>query len=206
MLAEAHKAELQVKAFDLDYSWPLHSALTDVLQGRKPASELREEWEKEVKEWPKGALHMRFSDNHDERRAIARFGERAALAASTFVFTLDGVPMIYNGMEVGDTTESGAPALFEKLPIFWAFAERRKEFPTFYKMIMTLRRSSMALRRGTLEWVRNSDEARVVSFVRRAGNQGVLVAINFSSRPFSGSVAGRKVSLNAWDFLISNHR
>jgi glycosidase len=206
MLAEAHKAELSVNAFDLDYSWPLHSALTNVLQGRGRASDLRDEWEKEVKEWPKGALHMRFSDNHDERRAIARFGEPAALAASAFVFTLDGVPMIYNGMEVGDTTESGAPALFEKLPIFWAFAERRKEFPKFYKDMMTRRRSSMALRRGTLEWVRNSDEARVVSFVRRAGNQEVLVAINFSSRPFSGSVAGRKVSLNAWDFRISNHR
>jgi len=45
MLAEAHKAELQVKAFDLDYSWPLHSALTKVLQGQAPASVLREEWE-----------------------------------------------------------------------------------------------------------------------------------------------------------------
>jgi glycosidase len=145
---------------------------------------------------------MRFSDNHDERRAIARFGEPAALAASAFVFTLDGVPMLYNGMEVGDTTESGAPALFEKLPIFWAFAERRKEFPVFYKQIMKQRRSSMALRRGTLEWVRNSDEARVVSFVRRAGNEEVLVAINFSSRPFAGSVAGRRVSLDAWGYRI----
>lgn len=206
MLAEAHKPELQVTAFDLDYSWPLHSALTNVLQGRARASVLRDEWEKEVKEWPKGALHMRFSDNHDERRAIARFGEPAALAASAFVFTLDGVPMIYNGMEVGDTTESGAPALFEKLPIFWPIAERRKEFPVFYKKMMALRRSSNALRRGTLAWVRNSDEARVVSYVRRAGNEKVLVAINFSSRPFIGSVAGRRVSLNAWDYRISNHR
>jgi glycosidase len=197
MLAEAHKAELQVMAFDLDYSWPLHSVLTNVLRGRSPASELRKEWEREVQEWPKGALHMRFSDNHDERRAIARFGEPAALAASAFVFTLDGVPMIYNGMEVGDTTESGAPALFEKLPIFWAIAERRKEFPAFYKKMMALRRMSAALRRGTLQWVRNSDEARVVSFVRRAGNEEVLVAINFSSRPFAGSVAGRRVSREA---------
>jgi len=204
MLAEAHKAELQVTAFDLDYSWPLHTALTDVLQGRARASDLRDEWEKEVKEWPKGALHMRFSDNHDERRAIARFGEKGALAASAFVFTLDGVPMIYNGMEVGDTTESGAPALFEKMPIFWAIAERRKEFPEFYKKMMALRRSSLALRRGTLEWVRNSDESRVVTFVRRAGHEEVLVAINFSSTPFAGSVAGRKVSLDAWGYRIFN--
>ena len=204
MLAEAHKAELSVNAFDLDYSWPLHSALTNVLQGRARASELRAEWEKEVREWPRGALHMRFSDNHDERRAIARFGEPAALAASAFVFTLDGVPMIYNGMEVGDTTESGAPALFEKLPIFWAFAERRKEFPQFYKNIMTLRRSTVALRRGTLEWVKNSDENRVVTFVRRAGAEEVLIAINFSNQPFSGWVENDKASLalDAWGFKI----
>lgn len=204
MLAEAHKPELQVKAFDLDYSWPLHSALTDVLQGRAPASALRKEWEKEVQEWPKGALHMRFSDNHDERRAIARFGERAALAASALVFALDGVPMIYNGMEVGDTTESGAPALFEKMPIFWAFAERRPEFRKFYKEMMARRRYSLALRRGTLEWVANSDESRVVSFVRRFQREEVLVAINFSSVPFSGTVNGKKVSLGAWEFKFES--
>jgi glycosidase len=214
MLAEAHKAELQVNAFDLDYSWPIHSALTDVLQGQRRASELREEWEKEVKTWPRGALHMRFSDNHDERRAIARFGEPAALAASAFVFTLDGVPMIYNGMEVGDPTESGAPALFEKLPIFWAFAERRPEFLKFYKEMMALRRASPALRRGTLEWLKNSDETRVVTFVRRTAGESVLVAINFSNQPFFGSVDVSKkdwsgslpvISLDAWGYRIFRH-
>jgi glycosidase len=214
MLAEAHKAELQVNAFDLDYSWPIHSALTDVLQGQRRASELREEWEKEVKTWPRGALHMRFSDNHDERRAIARFGEPAALAASAFVFTLDGVPMIYNGMEVGDPTESGAPALFEKLPIFWAFAERRPEFLKFYKEMMAMRRASPALRRGTLEWLKNSDETRVVTFVRRTAGESVLVAINFSNQPFFGSVDVSKkdwsgslpvISLDAWGYRIFRH-
>ncbi|HEY6231181.1 MAG TPA: alpha-amylase family glycosyl hydrolase, partial [Pyrinomonadaceae bacterium] len=136
MLAEGHKAELLLKAFDFDYSWPLHSALTDVLQGRGNADNLRVVWEQEFSEWPRGSLHMRFSDNHDERRAIARFGEPAALAASAFVFTIDGVPMLYNGMEAGDTTESGAPALFERLPIFWPIAQRRPEFPRFYKQMM----------------------------------------------------------------------
>lgn len=188
MLAEGHKAELLLKAFDFDYSWPLHSALTNALQGRGRASDLRSEWEQEFKEWPRGALHMRFSDNHDERRAIARFGEPGALAASALMFTLDGVPLLYNGMEVGDTTESGAPALFEKLPIFWPIAERRPEFPRFYKQMMALRRSSDALRRGSVEWLRNSDEARVLTYVRRTRDEEVLVAVNLSNRPFFGSV------------------
>jgi glycosidase len=131
---------------------------------------------------------MRFSDNHDERRAIARFGEPAALAASALMFTLDGVPLLYNGMEVGDTTESGAPALFEKLPVFWPIAERRPEFPRFYKQIIDLRRSSIALRHGSLEWLRTSDESRVLSFLRRSTDEEVLVAVNLSNRPFSGTI------------------
>jgi glycosidase len=188
MLAEAHKPELQIKAFELDYSWPLHSALTDLLQGRGRASDLRAAWESEAKDWPRGALHLRFSDNHDERRAIARFGEPGALAASAFMLTLDGVPLLYNGMEAGDTTESGAPALFEKLPIFWPFAERRPEIPRFYQRMFALRQTSNALRRGTLEWLRNSDESRVVTYVRRGTDEEILVAINFSNRPFFGSV------------------
>ena len=203
MLAEAHKAELLVKAFDLDYSWPLHSALTKVLQGQAPASTLREEWEKEVNEWPKGALHMRFSDNHDERRAIARFGEKAALAASALVFTLDGVPMIYNGQEVGDTTESGAPALFEKMPIFWAINERRPEFRRAYKSFIEMRRKSKTLRRGTLEWVKNSDESRIVSFERRtADGELTTVAINLSSVPFAGTIGKNQRKLDPWQYDI----
>jgi glycosidase len=188
MLAEAHKPELEVKAFELDYSWPLHSALTEVLQGRAPASDLRAAWEKEFYEWPRGALHMRFSDNHDERRAIARFGEPGALAASALMFTLDGVPLIYNGMEVGDTTESGAPALFEKLPIFWPIVERRPEFPRFYKQIIAIRQQHEALREGTMQWLRNSDEARIVSYARRTKDEEILVVINFSNRRFVGSI------------------
>ena len=188
MLAEGHKPDLEVKAFELDYSWPLHSALTEVLQGRSRAADLREAWEKEFKDWPRGSLHMHFSDNHDERRAIARFGEPAAIAASAMMFTLDGVPLIYNGMEVGDTTESGAPALFEKLPIFWPIAERRPEFPRFYKQMMALRHSSSALRRGDVQWLHNSDESRLVSYLRRSRDEEMLVVINFSNRPFFGSV------------------
>ena len=121
--------------------------------------------------------------------------------------------MIYNGMEVGDTTESGAPALFEKLPIFWPIAERRPEYPKFYKRFMEVRRESLALRRGTLEWLKNSDESRVVTFARRAGNEEVVVAINFSNQPFWGLIQSSNesdaktlpVTLEAWGYRIFRH-
>lgn len=187
-LAEAETPDLLTKAFDLDYSWANHSVMTNVLQGNLPASEIRKNWEMDKAKLPKNALLMRFSDNHDERRAIARFGEKGALAAQVLAFTLDGVPLVYNGMEVGDTTESGYPALFEKLPIFWQNEVRRPEFPRFYKEMIALRKNSIALRRGDLTWLKNSDEARILTFVRRSGNEEILIVINMSNAPFFGSI------------------
>jgi glycosidase len=187
-LAEWESPDLLVKAFDLDYSWENHSALTQILQGNKPASEIQRVWREQRTKFPKNSLRMRFSDNHDEERAIARFGEKGALAGQALAFTLDGVPMFYNGMEVGDTTESGAPALFEKLPVFWQIAERRPEFPRFYNSMIQLRKNNIALRRGELHWLKNSDENRIVTFLRKSGAQEILVAINLTSYPFFGSV------------------
>jgi glycosidase len=188
MLAESDKPELLVRAFDMDYSWPLHSTLNDVLTGRKPATAFRATWEADRAKYPRGALRMRFTDNHDERRAVARFGEPAALAGSALMLTLDGVPMLYNGMEVGDTTESGDPALFERMPIFWPIVKRRPDFPRFYRQMIALRKAHAALRGGELVWLRNSDESRVVTFLRRDRTEEILVAINFSTQPYAGAV------------------
>ncbi|MGD0580322.1 MAG: alpha-amylase family glycosyl hydrolase [Bryobacteraceae bacterium] len=188
MLDEWSSPELLVKAFDLDYAWPFHNALTEVLQTGKPASAIRQVWEEQRAKFPRGALHMIFSDNHDEKRAIARFGEKGALAASALVFALQGVPMLYNGMEVGDTTESGGPALFENLRVFWPIVERRPEFPRTYESLTRLRRQHPALRRGDLTWLGNSDESRIVTFARMGAGEEIVFAVNLSNRPFEGSV------------------
>lgn len=183
MLAEWDSPDLLVKAFDLDYAWPFHKTLTEVLQSGKPASALRQVWEEQRAKFPRGALHMVFSDNHDEKRAIARFGEKGALAASALAFAMEGVPMIYNGMEVGDTTESGAPALFEKLPVFWAIGERRPEFRQTYEMLIRLRAQHPALRRGRLKWLANDEAASVVSFSRSDASEEIVAVVSLSNRP-----------------------
>lgn len=189
MLDEWSSPELLVKDFDLDYAWPFHNALTEVLQTGKPASAIRQVWEEQKAKFPRGALHMLFSDNHDEKRAIARFGEKGALAASALVFALEGVPMLYNGMEVGDTTESGGPALFENLRVFWPIVERRPEFPKTYELLARLRREHPALRRGDLAWLANSDESRILTFARRDAGEEIVFAVNLSNRPFEGTMS-----------------
>jgi cyclomaltodextrinase / maltogenic alpha-amylase / neopullulanase len=188
LLAEWSAPELMTQAFDADYGWPFHAALTRVVSLGAPASEIRAAWDEEQRGFPKGTLHLRFSDNHDEKRAIARFGEPAALAAQALVFTLDGVPLVYNGMEVGDTGESGGPALTEKLPIFWPIAERRPEFERFYREMIALRRSHAALRQGATRWLDNSLPERLLSFLRRDAAEELLVAVNLSSLPLDGRI------------------
>lgn len=186
MLAEADSPELLVKAFDVDYSWKLYGTLADVLQNGRPASSLRDTWLAEAAQYPRAALRMRFADNHDQHRAIARFGEPAALAATALMFTLDGVPMLYNGMEAGDTAESAAPALFEKLPVFWQNAELRPAFPRTLQQLIALRRARAALRDGAVQWLHNSDESRVLTFARHTEGESIVVAINLSPQPFVG--------------------
>ena len=193
MLAEASKPELLVKAFDLDYSWPLLATLNNVLLRNAPAIDLRKSWEESRREFPKNALHLRISDDHDEARAVARYGINGALAASAFMFTLDGVPLIYNGMEVGDATESGDPALFDKLNIFWDPKER-PQLRSIYHDLIQLRKQYAALRTDSVMWLRNSDEAKLITFLRGDDHDEFLVVINFSNRPLLGKVDLRNVA------------
>jgi cyclomaltodextrinase / maltogenic alpha-amylase / neopullulanase len=187
MLAEAAKPELLLKAFDVDYSWPLHSTLNNVLLRGAPASEFKRSWEETQKQFPQGSLHLRFSDNHDEARAVARFGIKGALAASALMFSLDGVPLLYNGMEVGDATESGDPALFEELPVFW-HPKDRPPLREIYQGLIKLRRQYPAFRNDRVIWLRNSDEANLVTLMRLDNKDEFVIAINFSNRPITGWV------------------
>jgi cyclomaltodextrinase len=186
-LAEASKPDLLVNAFDIDYSWPLLHALNDVLINGAPASNLRSSWEESLRQFPKGALHMRISDDHDEARAVSRFGIRGALAASAFMFALDGVPLLYNGMEVGDATESGDPALFDKLPIFWSPKER-PPLRSIYQDLIKLRKTHPAFRNDSVVWLRNSDEAELVTLMRPDEKDEFVIVVNFSNRPSSGRI------------------
>ena len=187
MLAEGSKPELLVKAFDADYSWPLHATLNKVMLEGQPATELRHSFEESLRQFPKGSLHLRISDNHDEARAVARFGMRGALAAQALMLTLDGIPLFYNGMEVGDAAESGDPALFEKLPVFWKPKER-PPLADIYRQLIRLRKDYAAFRNDRVIWLRNSNEADLVTFMRLDGKDEFVIVVNLSSRPQIGWV------------------
>ena len=189
LLDEGEKPDLLVKAFDLDYSWKLMWAMNDVLVHGAPATAIRRSWEQTRAQSPKDALHLRISDDHDEIRAIERYGLRGALAASALMFTLDGVPLLYNGMEVGDATESADPALFDKFNICWQpHQSDRPPFRSIYHDLIQLRKQNPAFRTAQVQWLHNSSEDDLVTYLRADDKDEFLVTINFSNRPLNGQV------------------
>jgi glycosidase len=109
------------------------------------------------------------------------------MAASALMFTLDGVPLLYNGMEAGDATESGDPALFDNMTIFWQPKER-PPLRRIYRDLIQLRKDFPAFRNDTVTWLPNSDSDNVVTLLRRDDTNEFLVVINFSNRPLKGNV------------------
>ncbi len=203
LLEEGEQAEFLTKAFDFDYSWKLMWSVNDVLSHNASATKIKNSWAASRAQWPKNALRLRISDDHDETRAIARYGMNGALAASVLMFTLDGVPLLYNGMEVGDATESADPALFDKLNICWhPHASERPPFREIYQQLIQLRKDYAAFRTDAVNWLENSEDSKVVSFTRSDEHQEFLVLINFTSRPVSGELK----NFNAAEFKPVNIR
>jgi glycosidase len=190
MLAEADVPEHQLKAFDISYNFPYYAALTSVVVNGESAERIRQQWQKAKDSFPRGARFLHLNDNHDRNRAAVVFGEKAALATSVLNFTLDGIPFLYNGEEVGDTT---APQQQSHVAIRWDIwkpeSQRRTSIAgqqnaklRIYKQIIQMRREEAALTSGELTWVDNSNLDGVVSFIRKKGNEEILVLINLTNR------------------------
>lgn len=134
---------------------------------------------------------------------MVRHGEDGALAAQVLMLTLDGVPLFYNGMEVGDATESADPALFEKMPVFWR-PSGRAPLRDIYRDLIKLRKQHPAFTNGDVDWLGNSVPGEVLTFLRRDATDEYLIVLNFSSRNVAGSIelpdvkGFELVKINGW--------
>ena len=182
MLAEGFSPRDQLKAFDLNYSHWAFVCQAVVTRGAS-ADCLRQWWTKTHDRFPRGARFIYFSVNHDLPRADVVFGERGAQAVSILNFTLDGVPFLYNGQEIGDATPMD---LLTHWPIVWEAAG----VPTgglqkrvFYQQLCRMRRDEAALAAaGEVVWLTNDRPESVLSYVRREKNEEILVVVNLSNR------------------------
>ena len=186
MLSEGSIPEHHIHAFDLTYSWNVYDVLEKVIQGRIPASIFGELFKSESDQYPQNSLRMRFNTNHDKNAwdapAVEKFGPQGVKATAVLAFTFPGVPLMYNGEEVGNEKKL---SLFEKVDIDWL---EGKDFRELYEKLGLLRREHPALRHGTYTSISNSGKAHIYSYMRAKGKDTVLVVINFGSVPMKANL------------------
>lgn len=174
LLAEGSRADHFTAGFQMNYGWDFYGKIKNVFAGTFSAASLFTTHSSEIASVPEGARKLRFTTNHDEtawdETPIELFGgKQGALAASVITMFMGGVPLLYNGQEVGLNVHL---PIFSRYPINWTL---NPDMAAEYKRLLQFYISTPALRKGDMTAFSNSD---LVVFQREAGSQRVLVAVN----------------------------
>jgi glycosidase len=170
------------KGFDMSYAWELHHLMNSIAQGKDSVKSLNKYYTKEWSVFPKNAFRMVFMDNHDENSwngtINSRMGE-AQKAFAVFIFTTQGVPLLYNGQE---TCLAKSLRFFERDTIKWDTCA----LTGFYKNLIKLKKANEALWNGdsggTMDMIRTNKDNKVFCFSREKGENRILVFLNLSKK------------------------
>jgi glycosidase len=187
MLAEWESRDMHRDAFDASYAWTWWDTLHDIAKGKKDATALYPYYAWNRKFYPRQAYRLLYTTNHDKNAwdgtEFETFGD-AVDAAIVFSFVSEGMPMIYNGQEVGNRKRL---AFFGRDPIDW----KDSPYTEFYRKLLALRKTNSALWNGefgaVMDQVPNSAPKQVFSFVRANPKDKVFVVLNLSAAPVKAS-------------------
>jgi cyclomaltodextrinase len=165
-------------AFDATYDFPFLSRISSLISNPHDAGKTVRWLEAHRSYYPPSALHFRYLEGQDLDSTIAsRCGLAGSRAFAALLLTIDGIPVIYNGQEVGNTEPQVG---WWKPPIDWNRNPDAARYRETYTTLTHIRAKFPALRRGLLVAIENSDD-RVAAYARvLPGEQTVLTVINFS--------------------------
>jgi len=170
------------KGFDMNYAWELHHLMNKVAQRKDSVRSIDKYFKKEQKIYPKNVYRLRFLSNHDENSWAGTIEERMGEAHkvfAVFMFTMPGVPLLYNGQEA---CLDKRLKFFERDPIEW----KECELTGFYKSLVELKKENKALWNGDfggpMEKIKTSRDRRVFAFFREKEDNRVVVFLNLSKK------------------------
>lgn len=175
MLAEWDNRALHNKAFHSNYDWTAYQLMREVLAGQYPASDLTAWCDEQKSTYPANILPLRFTENHDLPRTVETFGQQKFMPFAAFCLLSAGLPLIYNGQEIGATQQI---SLFDKQEIEWH--DRDEETEQFYRKIIQIRNSNISFFRSTRVDLWNDAPKNIISYT--AENRSDLIFVyNFSN-------------------------
>ena len=176
MLAEAAEPEMHEVGFDQTYAWPFYGALKRVWEDGAPVHTLATQVDTTLARLPEAARRLRFTTNHDETMwdappTVLFDGQEGAEAAFVLASSMPGVPLVYNGQELGVTD---SVSFFARTPYDWT---QDPEAEAFYRDYLSFYRRSPALQGGrfTVHEPRTKD---VLLYERATDTQTLFFAVN----------------------------
>lgn len=203
MLAEGDKPYLHPSGFDATYPWEMFHTMTLVAKGTRPATALDSIKAKYDKEYPKNALELYFTSNHDENSSNkADFGLFPGPVHAPFaVFTQTmphSIPLIYSGQEEPVTR---AIRFFDKDTIRFKNYARTK----FYKTLLMLRKNNIALSAdASFRKIHAGDDKAVYAYVREKGGKKILVILNLSAHEQTITIKDKSLLGRPYNVFIYN--
>jgi glycosidase len=175
MMAEGSRTDLFSSGFNLTFGFNFYGQFKSVFGSNQAVTNLDALNTSEYANAGTSNMVVRYLTNHDvnssDGTALDLFGGKTgSMAAFVVVAYMKGVPMIYNGQEVGTTYRLTFP--FTGTTINW---NQNQSMVEEYKKIIAFRNSSLAIRRGTLASYSN---ANVCAFTKTSGTETVLVICN----------------------------
>ena len=179
LLCEGFTVCNQYKGFDADYGWfPGLDAET-----------VRTAWEKREMQCPAGSRFVNHYENHDiatdlRPRRETEWGHDAVDQVLVWMFTIDGVPMLFTGNELADADEGHS--MFGKTPMDWSQLDREpgKSRHALVTRLAAMRRDNPVFTDlngcDGLMWLDNTASKIVTAFVRRNGRETALTVQNWS--------------------------
>jgi cyclomaltodextrinase len=201
LIAEGEGPIYHETAFDATYDFRFLDFTSSLWSNPNSAGEAAWWLKGEVDSYPASALRLRFIEGHDLNYAAAsKYGLMGSEALATFLFTIPGIPMIYDGQEVGNQVPSMGPWA----TIHWGASLDAGQFRSFYMKLIHVRTDHPILSAGAFVPV-NSSDARVAAFARTMnGTDPILVVINFSATLLNATlnVTPQMLGLRKSNYLV----
>jgi len=192
ILGEEEDQALTTQPFELDYGWNLQSALQRAANSGNPSG-LQNVWQGQLTGWPAGTTHMSILQDWDLAEDLQMYGGTAnTMDAAVFNFTINGVPMLFNGEEVGNDN-SGDDT---HNAIDWN-SSNAATFSTFYTALIALRNRNASLQQGSLTWL-GTGGSQVVAYDRKDSTGEFVIEINFSGGQANGSLSALAGGAGTW--------
>jgi glycosidase len=186
LLAEGSRPANFTAGFDYNFGFNFYGNLKRIYKNNRSVKSIDSVNIKEYKGATDGQAMVRYLTNHDVNSSdgtpLDLFGgKKGSMAAFVVIAYMKGVPLIYNGQEIGTPFRLVFP--FTKTRIDWTINNR--DVTAEYKKILAFRNNNETVRRGKLTSYSSDD---VCAFTKTEGSKKVFVLSNLRNKTVTYTV------------------